>query len=116
MSDAAATVMSPTFFAAPAEFRAWLAAHHDTAQDFWVGLHKKGSGRPSITWPEAVDEALCVGWIDGLRKGVDAQSYFTTHAARMDYPAFVARHVPICAGRWSVSASAWSCPARRVAS
>ena len=63
------------FFATPAEFRAWLAKHHQTANELWVGFYKKDSGRPSITWPESVDEALCVGWIDGIRKTIDAQSY-----------------------------------------
>lgn len=63
------------FFATPAEFRAWLEEHHSSAPELWVGFHKKGSGRPSITWPEAVDEALCVGWIDGIRKSIDGESY-----------------------------------------
>lgn len=66
---------SPAFFATPAAWRAWLDAHHGTARELWVGFFKKGSGRPSITWPEAVDEALCVGWIDGVRKGIDEASY-----------------------------------------
>ncbi len=57
----------PTFFAMPAELGAWLAEHHATVSELWVGFHKKSSGRPSVTWPEAVDEALCVGWIDGVR-------------------------------------------------
>jgi uncharacterized protein YdeI (YjbR/CyaY-like superfamily) len=65
----------PTFFPTPADFRAWLAEHHTTETMLWVGFHKKGSGRPSITWPEAVDEALCFGWIDGVRLSVDAESY-----------------------------------------
>ena len=65
----------PVFFAAPADFRAWLDAHHENAQELWVGFYKKDSGRPSITWPEAVDEALCVGWIDGIRKRIDDISY-----------------------------------------
>ncbi|RPJ15449.1 MAG: bacteriocin-protection protein, partial [Actinobacteria bacterium] len=59
--------MKPTFFATSEEFRAWLEQHHDTATELWVGLYKKRSGRPSITWPEAVDEALCFGWIDSVR-------------------------------------------------
>lgn len=66
---------TPTFFATPAEFRAWLEARHDKAAELWVGFYKVGSGRPSITWPEAVDEALCFGWIDGVRKGIDDVSY-----------------------------------------
>jgi uncharacterized protein YdeI (YjbR/CyaY-like superfamily) len=64
-----------TFFATPEEFRAWLDAHHDSAAELWVGFRKVGTGRPSITWPQAVDQALCYGWIDGLRKGIDAGSY-----------------------------------------
>ena len=64
-----------SFFETPAEFRAWLEAHHETATELWVGFHKKATGRPSITWPEAVDQALCFGWIDGIRKSVDENSY-----------------------------------------
>ncbi len=63
------------FFATPGDFRAWLAANHATAEALWVGFHKKGSGRPSITWPESVDEALCYGWIDGLRQRLDDERY-----------------------------------------
>lgn len=63
------------FFRSPAELRRWFRGNHAEALELWVGFHKKGSGRPSITWPEAVDEALCVGWIDGIRKRVDADSY-----------------------------------------
>ena len=66
---------SPIFFAKSAAFRAWLEKHHQTKREQWVGFHRKASGRPSITWPEAVGEALCFGWIDGLRKGIDAESY-----------------------------------------
>jgi uncharacterized protein YdeI (YjbR/CyaY-like superfamily) len=65
----------PTFFAAPADLRAWLEAHHDTEPELLVGFHKVGSGRPSITWPESVDQALCYGWIDGVRKSIDGTSY-----------------------------------------
>ena len=67
--------MQITFFKSPSDFRKWLEQHHATAQELWVGYYKKGSGKPSITWPESVDEALCFGWIDGLRKSVDATSY-----------------------------------------
>jgi uncharacterized protein YdeI (YjbR/CyaY-like superfamily) len=68
-------IMDMTFFASPAAFRAWLARHHATAQELWVGFYKKSSGQPSITWPESVDQALCFGWIDGIRKSIDAISY-----------------------------------------
>lgn len=65
----------PVFFRTPEDLRRWFARHHDTAAELWVGYFRKESGRPSITWPESVDEALCVGWIDGIRKGVDGISY-----------------------------------------
>jgi uncharacterized protein YdeI (YjbR/CyaY-like superfamily) len=74
--------MNPVFFATPADFRAWLERHHDHAQEIWVGYHKKASGRPSITWPESVDEALCFGWIDGVRKSIDADSYMIRFTPR----------------------------------
>ena len=64
-----------TFFETPAKFRAWLRKQHKTAAELWVGFYKKATGKPSITWQEAVDEALCFGWIDGIRKSVDAESY-----------------------------------------
>lgn len=66
---------SPRFFAGPAEFRAWLETYHAAAAELWVGFHRKGTGRPSLTWPESVAEALCFGWIDGVRKRLDAESY-----------------------------------------
>jgi uncharacterized protein YdeI (YjbR/CyaY-like superfamily) len=75
VADTADAPMKPTFFATPADFRAWLEAHHDTAQELVVGFYKKGSGLPSITWTESVDEALCFGWIDGVRRGIDDISY-----------------------------------------
>jgi len=65
----------PTFFATPSEFRNWFEGHHDEAKELWVEFHKKSSGKLSITWPEAVDQALCFGWIDGIRKGIDDVSY-----------------------------------------
>jgi uncharacterized protein YdeI (YjbR/CyaY-like superfamily) len=57
------------------DFRRWLDKNHATARELWAGFYRKDSGRPSITWPESVDEALCFGWIDGIRKRVDAISY-----------------------------------------
>lgn len=65
----------PRFFKTPANFRNWLTAHHDTATQLVVGFHKVGSGKPSITWPESVDEALCYGWIDGIRRSLNQSSY-----------------------------------------
>jgi uncharacterized protein YdeI (YjbR/CyaY-like superfamily) len=63
------------FFRSAAELRRWFRGNHARAQELWAGFHKKATGRPSITWPESVDEALCVGWIDGIRKSLDAESY-----------------------------------------
>jgi uncharacterized protein YdeI (YjbR/CyaY-like superfamily) len=67
--------MTRRFFATPEAFRAWLAKHHQTATELWAGYYKRDSGKPSMTWPESVDQALCFGWIDGLRKRVDEDSY-----------------------------------------
>ncbi len=67
--------MEPRFFPSPAKWRAWLEKHHETRQELWVGFYKKATGKPSITWPESVDEALCFGWIDGIRRSLDAESY-----------------------------------------
>ena len=67
--------MAITFFRTPADLRKWFRKNHATAKELWVGFYKVGSGKPSITWPESVDEALCVGWVDGIRKTVDDESY-----------------------------------------
>ena len=67
--------MEPKFFKSPSEFRKWLAANHDKAGELLVGFYKVGSGRPSITWPESVAEALSFGWIDGVRRRIDDASY-----------------------------------------
>lgn len=67
--------MTPTFFATPAAFRVWLRKHHAKETELLVGFHKKVSGQASMTWPESVDEALCFGWIDGVRRAFDADSY-----------------------------------------
>jgi uncharacterized protein YdeI (YjbR/CyaY-like superfamily) len=65
----------PTFFPTPGDFRRWLEKNHAKVAELSVGFHKRGSGRPSVTWPEAVDEALCFGWIDGVRHRIDETSY-----------------------------------------
>jgi uncharacterized protein YdeI (YjbR/CyaY-like superfamily) len=64
-----------TFFASADRFRRWLVDHHTTARVLWVGFHRKASGRGGITYPEALDEALCFGWIDGLRQRVNGSRY-----------------------------------------
>ncbi len=65
----------PQFFPTPSDFRAWLEAHHDKFHELFVGFHKKSSRKPSITWPESVEVALCFGWIDGVRKSLNETSY-----------------------------------------
>lgn len=67
--------MKPTFFSTPDEFRKWLAKNHAKFEELVVGFYKKGSGKPSMTWPESVAEALCFGWIDGIRRSLDDDSY-----------------------------------------
>ena len=66
---------APTFFARPALFRKWLEKNHESRSELLVGFHKRDSGRESMTWPESVAEALCFGWIDGVRRRVDDESY-----------------------------------------
>ncbi|MDH4045758.1 MAG: YdeI/OmpD-associated family protein [Gemmatimonadota bacterium] len=85
----------PTFFASAASFRQWLARHHAGATELWVGFYKKDSGKGGITYPEALDEALCYGWIDGIRKRVNATSYtirFTPRKATSNWSAVNVRH------------------------
>src|SRR5688572_28951728 len=65
----------PTYFAAAADFRRWLEANHTTAPELLVGFWKKGSGKPSVDWPQARDQALCFGWIDGVRKSLGDDAY-----------------------------------------
>ena len=67
--------MKPKFFATPAAWRAWLEKHHAEEKELLVGFYKRDSGKPSITWPQSVDEALCFGWIDGVRNSLGDESY-----------------------------------------
>jgi uncharacterized protein YdeI (YjbR/CyaY-like superfamily) len=67
--------MEPIFFESPAELRAWLEQNHDTETELLVGVYRKATGKPSVTWPQIVDEALCFGWIDGIRRGIDDESW-----------------------------------------
>ena len=64
-----------TFFPTPDDFRKWLEENHDKETELWVGYYKKATNKPSITWPESVDQALCFGWIDGIRKRIDDEAY-----------------------------------------
>jgi len=75
----------PSFFPTEADFRQWLQANHQSAPELLVGFWKKGSGKPSIDWPQARDQALCFGWIDGIRKSLGEEAYtirFTPRRAR----------------------------------
>jgi uncharacterized protein YdeI (YjbR/CyaY-like superfamily) len=72
----------PRHFASPAEFRRWLADHGTTATELWVGFYTKTSGKTGMNYREALDEALCAGWIDGVRKSVDADSYVQRFSPR----------------------------------
>jgi len=90
MDRPAKTQPNPIFFAKPSEFHAWLQMNHDEASEIWVGFHKKSSGKPSITMQESVDEALCFGWIDSVRRSVNDTSYanrFTKRRARSTWSA-----------------------------
>lgn len=67
--------VKPIFFDGPLAFRAWLEAHHQGETELVVGFHKRATGKPSLTWPEAVDEALSFGWIDGVRRSLGDEAY-----------------------------------------
>lgn len=75
MPKAKGSESDPVFFRSPAEFRQWLERKHDRAAELWIGFWKKATGKPSLTWQECVDESLCFGWIDGVRKSIDTDSY-----------------------------------------
>jgi uncharacterized protein YdeI (YjbR/CyaY-like superfamily) len=82
--------MEPVFFRSGADMRSWLERQHDQAAELLVGFYRTTSRKPSITWAQAVDEALCFGWIDGVRKGRDADSYtirFTPRQIRSTWSA-----------------------------
>jgi uncharacterized protein YdeI (YjbR/CyaY-like superfamily) len=68
-------IMNPHYFTSPIKFHQWLEKHHATSSELLVGFYKVGSGKPSIAYQEALDEALCFGWIDGIRKSVDEERY-----------------------------------------
>lgn len=90
MSKPTKTLPNPIFFTKPSEFHIWLEKNHDKASEIWVGFHKKSSGKPSITMSESVDEALCFGWIDSVRRSVNETSYanrFTKRKARSTWSA-----------------------------
>jgi uncharacterized protein YdeI (YjbR/CyaY-like superfamily) len=72
----------PTFFSNQLEFRKWLEKNHEKEAELYVGFYKVDSGKPSMTWSESVDEALCFGWIDAVRKSIDKESYFIRFTKR----------------------------------
>lgn len=74
--------MPPKFFKNPADFRKWLEKNHEKETELYVGFYKTGTGKPSITWPQSVDQALCFGWIDGVRKSIDEESYMIRFTPR----------------------------------
>ena len=82
--------MKPKFFTNPLKFRNWLEDNHNRKKELLIGFYKKSSGKPSISWPESVEQALCFGWIDGIRKSIDAESYsirFTPRKPRSTWSA-----------------------------
>jgi uncharacterized protein YdeI (YjbR/CyaY-like superfamily) len=88
--------MQPCFFDSPDEFRAWLEANHATESEVFVGFYKKHTGRRAMTWTESVREALCFGWIDGLTRRIDDDSYcirFTPRKPRSNWSAVNVQHV-----------------------
>ena len=90
------------FFEKPSDLREWFETHHATANELWVGYYKKSAGRSGITWSESVDEALCFGWIDGIRKSVDPISYtnrFTPRRRRSTWSAVNIKRVQELAER-----------------
>ena len=88
----------PTFFARPADFRKWLEKHHASESELSVGFYKRGSGKPSMTWSESVDAALCYGWIDGVRNSIDEHRYrirFTPRKSGSTWSAVNVRRVAV---------------------
>src|SRR4051812_33458148 len=93
----AADARHPIFFESPAAWRRWLATHHQTEREVFVGFHKRATGKPSLTWPESVDEALCYGWIDGVRRSSGTEAYtirFTPRRPVSTWSAVNIRRVP----------------------
>lgn len=86
---------TPTFFPTPADFRRWLEEHHATAEFLWVGYYKKATNRPSVTWEDTVEEALCYGWIDGIRKSRDHESYVARFTPRKPKSVWSQRNIDL---------------------
>jgi uncharacterized protein YdeI (YjbR/CyaY-like superfamily) len=103
---------APKFFATLDEWRGWLKTNHKKRDVLWVGFYKRASGEPSITWPEAVDGALCFGWIDGVRKSIDARSYMIRFTPRRSGSNWSAVNVKRVA---ELERRGWMSPAGRAA-
>jgi uncharacterized protein YdeI (YjbR/CyaY-like superfamily) len=104
------------FFSTPVGFHQWLMRNHARATELWVGYYRKDSGRPSMTWPESVDEALCFGWIDGIRKKVDHESYkirFTPRRAKSTWSAVNIARVAVLTREGRVQSAGITAFARR---
>lgn len=87
------TADDPRFFPTAAQLRAWFEKNHDKRGELWVGYYKKGTGLPSVTWPESVDTALCYGWIDGLKRSVDEKRYMLRFTPRRKRSHWSARNL-----------------------
>lgn len=106
------------FFPAPADLRAWFERHHATETELHVGFYKKGSGKPSVTWPESVDEALCHGWIDGVRRSLDDERYtirFTPRKPTSIWSVVNLRRVEILGAENRMQSGGWAAHGRRKA-
>jgi len=85
--------IEPTFFPTPSDFRAWLEVHHTDTDMLWVGYYKKATGKPSVTWEETVDEALCYGWIDGIRRSLGEEAYVIRFTPRKPKSVWSGRNI-----------------------
>ena len=95
MTVTPATASTPRFFASPAAFRKWLAANHAKKGEVLLGFHKVGTGKPGLTWTQSVEEALCHGWIDGVRRSLGPEAYtirFTPRKPGSHWSAVNVRH------------------------
>src|SRR5260370_26195597 len=108
--------METRFFETPAEFRTWLAKNHDTAAEIGVVFHKKGSGKPSMTWSDAVDQALCFGWIDSVARRIDDTSRvqrLTPRKPKSHWSAVNIKKLGELTARWAMAPAELSAFGRR---
>jgi uncharacterized protein YdeI (YjbR/CyaY-like superfamily) len=85
--------VKPHFFATPVELRAWLQENHDSADELWLGIYKKDSGKQAFTLQEAQDQAMCFGWVDSMSKGIDDERYMLRFTPRKERSKWNARNV-----------------------